>query len=119
MDRHQYVKELLQERDDLKKDISYLNSEIEKAKKRTQEYILGFRDRFSGAYAVSSCGVGGWCQQYSVSLPECEQVSDEAIKKIHFEIFELESRKNKLESELNNLKSRDFVKFLKDILNEE
>ena len=99
MDRHQYVKQLIENRNNLQKDISHLNSQIEKAKKRTQEYILGFQDRFSGAYAISSCDIGFWSQGSSVSLPECEQVSDEAIKKIHFEIFELESRKNNLKSE--------------------
>lgn len=120
MDRHQYVEKLIKERDDLKKDVESLNPKIEKARKRTKEYVLGF------AAESLACNDQGYCVgslnfHSSVSyapLPEHEQVSDEAIKKLYQEIFNLETQKASLEKELIDLQSRDFVKYLKNLINE-
>lgn len=120
MDRHNYVKSLIEQRDNLKKDIESLSPKIEKARKRTKEHVLGF------AAESLVCNNQGYCVgslnfHSSVSyayLPEHEQVSDEAIKKLHQEIFNLETQKSQLEKELIDLQSRDFVKYLKNLINE-
>lgn len=121
MDRHQYVEKLIKERDDLKKDVESLSPKIEKAQKRTKEHVLGFASESLNCDTQGYCVVGGLNFHSSVSyapLPEHEQVSDEAIKKLHQEIFNLETQKSQLEKELIDLQSKDFVKYLKNLINE-
>lgn len=121
MDRFQYVEKLIKERDNLKKDVESLSPKIEKARKRTKEYILGFVSESLSCNVKGYCVVGGLNFHSSVSYdppPEHEQVSDEAIKKLHQEIFNLETQKSGLEKELIDLQSKDFVKYLKNLINE-
>lgn len=120
MDRHQYVKTLIEQRDNLKKEIESLNSKIGIAKKRTKDAVLNFKPELCYE-ASSSTGFnfsGGYQTVQYVTLPENELVSDDAIKTLHKEIFELENSKSVLDSELSDLQSRDFVKYLKNLINE-
>ena len=120
MDRFQYVKSLIEQRDNLKNEVNSLSSKIERARKRTKEYVLEFDAKPLICNTQGYC-VGGLNFHSSVShvtLPEHEQVSDEAIKKLHQEILNLETQKAELEKQLICLQSRDFVKHLKNLINE-
>lgn len=116
MDRHDYVKELIKERDSLSESISDLNKKVAKAKKRTKEAVLEFgENRYGEICSVNMCGSAFYGE---VKFPENEMVSDEAIKKLHKEIFDLETRQSSLRAELADLESRDFVSHLKGLINE-
>ncbi len=117
MDRHRYVEKLIKERDNLEKEITGFKEEISNLKKRTKEYILDWRGEPSQGYYVNNLSFGSVCCG-EVKIPENERVSDDSIKDLHKQIFELENTKCELKGEISNLRRQDFLSFLKNLINE-
>jgi len=115
MDRHQHVEKLIKERDELKKEVSNLKLLIKKAEARTKEAILSFGSRDGCASGVYAFNVNS---SFELNLPENEQVSDEAIKKLYKEIVNLEDERGRLDIQLQDLQRQDFVKYLQGLINE-
>ncbi len=82
MDRHQYVKTLIEQRDNLKKEIESINSKIGIAKKRTKDAILNFKPElcYEASSSVGYAFCGGYQTVQYVTLPENELVSDDFFK---------------------------------------
>lgn len=55
----------------------------------------------------------------TAEMPENERVSDEAIKKLYEGILNLETFKKNLKEQIEELKGKDFLSFLKNLINED
>jgi uncharacterized coiled-coil DUF342 family protein len=120
MDRHQYVEKLIKERDNLEKEISGCRAEVSSLKKRTKEYILGWKGELTNltVSGLSGWSVTGTTSYGEVKFPENERVSDEAIKDLHKQILELENIRRELKEEISNLMGQDFLSFLRNLIKE-
>lgn len=120
MDRHQFVKELIAERDTLNAERKNLRLKIEQARQRTKEAVLDFPKQ--GTIATCSNGFATFaCSSqsdvsYSDIVPEQERVSDDAIRALCIEIYQLQEGNKTLEGELSELKGQDFVSHLQKLI---
>jgi len=115
MDRHDFVETLIKERDELVKTLTVLDLKIKTAKQRTLEYVL---ERFTKSeskeccYVNNSCGGGSWTAD--IAFNEKLLVSNEHIIKLGHDIHNLKFKVVERERELEELKSRDFLTYLKE-----
>lgn len=123
MDRHQYVKGLIEQRDAKRQKKLELSANVAKAKARTKEAVLDYDgERLATLSDVSSYAFvnGSECSSgiaWKELAPENERVSDEAIHALHIEIHQLDAHNEKLEVELKDLQRQDFVSHLQRLLN--
>jgi cell division protein FtsB len=120
MDRYDYVEKLLKERDKLEEEIAQYRVEIFKLQKRTKEYILNWgEENTCNEEMVCFTTNSAMFSFQTAEMPENERVSDEAIKKLYQGILNLEQQKESLKNEIEELKDKDFLSFLKNLINED
>lgn len=133
MDRHDYVAKLITERDSLAEELAGILTSIQELRQELAFYQdrtfsslqQKFEDKDTQKGYPKNCGyefLGGESVMNTptpIEMPEIEQVSDEAISKLHREKHDLEDeiktnnhKKTDLELDIRFLKDRDFVSYI-------
>lgn len=145
MDRHDYVRRLLEEKESLSGEKNTLIAQRDETKRerdfyasRTKEVVMKFDEKISDedvAITFNTCSnafeVGCYADFCGTSFElrglsdPANKVSDKDIEKLHEENFKIKNRNTELQKEIddlqfeiNDLKSRDFVQFLADKIGE-
>jgi len=119
MDRHQFVKELIVERDQLKEQVANLKNDRDKARRRTRESVSDLLNpKPITPSSLTLLPESGFT--FSVVGPgpprEDEQVSDYAIKNLCGEISSLKKEVETICEQTKDYNSRDFVAQFKALL---
>ena len=123
MDRHDFVENLIKERKSLEEEVDSLDVKISAAKRRTLDYLLEkFKKKeilkCSGNisdYNISGGG-GCWVSQPSATIDEKLLITNEHITRLGADIERLKYEIIKKERDLEDLKGRDFISYIRENL---
>ena len=121
MDRHDFVRRLIEERDGLKAEYGKLSEEKAYFEKKTLEYLLGLMkvdkcDMYDCTYTYTTLNDDSWVSSVDI-LGEESRVTDGDIKKLSHQIVELGDKITTIKPEIAKLKKEDFRPQLKEFLN--
>jgi len=128
MDRHDFVRRLIEERDELRAEYDNLTEVKAYFKKKTLKYLVGLMKTeqssnlcdsgmFTATYAIDE---GSWGTAYITRdgvMGEGSMVTDADIKTLSHQIVELGDKITTIKSKIEKLKKEDFRPQLKEFLN--
>lgn len=117
MDRHEFVKTLIGQRDSARAELSTIQNQIAAAKRRTKEAVLDWEGNNIPVHGMMIDGLSGsFSRSIEELLPESLRVTDNDIIALAAQISTLEASIGAAKKELESLKQRDFVAHLKALL---